>query len=91
MLWLKLIHVSNRGVRWHDQQLANANHPNTAKSVAHYSDVIMGAMASHITSLTVVYLIVYAGADKKNIKASRHWPLCREFTSDRWIPRTKGQ
>ena len=21
----------------------------------------------------------------------RHWPLCGEFTGDRWIPRTKGQ
>ena len=27
----------------------------------------------------------------KNIKAPRHWPLCREFTGDRWIPRTNGQ
>ena len=23
---------------------------------------------------------------KQNIKASRHWPLCVEFTGDRWIP-----
>ena len=28
---------------------------------------------------------------KENIKAPRHWPLCGEFTRDRWIPRTKGQ
>ena len=28
---------------------------------------------------------------KEYIKAPRHWPLCREFTGDRWIPRTKGQ
>ena len=28
---------------------------------------------------------------KENIKAARHWPLCWEFTGDRWIPRTKGQ
>ena len=28
---------------------------------------------------------------KENIKALRHWPLCGEFTGDRWIPRTKGQ
>ena len=27
----------------------------------------------------------------ENIKAPRHWPLCVEFTGDRWIPRTKGQ
>ena len=28
---------------------------------------------------------------KENIKAPCHWPLLREFTGDRWIPRTKGQ
>ena len=28
---------------------------------------------------------------KENIKAPRHWPLCWEFTGDRWTPRTKGQ
>ena len=28
---------------------------------------------------------------KENIKAPRYWPLCGEFTGDRWIPRTKGQ
>ena len=25
------------------------------------------------------------------IKAPRYWPLCGEFTGDRWIPRTNGQ
>ena len=28
---------------------------------------------------------------KGNIKAPRYWPLCGEFTGDRWIPRTMGQ
>ena len=28
---------------------------------------------------------------KENIKAPPHWPLCGEFTGDRWIPRTNGQ
>ena len=28
---------------------------------------------------------------KENIKTPRHWPLCGEFTGDRWIPRTEGQ
>ena len=27
----------------------------------------------------------------KNVKGPRHWPLCGEFTGDRWIPRTNGQ
>ena len=56
----------------------------------HYSDVIMASMASQITSLTTVYSTVYSGADKKNIKAPRHWPLCGEFTGDRWIPAQKA-
>ena len=25
---------------------------------------------------------------KENIKSPRHWPLCGEFTGNRWIPRT---
>ena len=33
-----------------------------------YSDVIMGAMASQITRLTIVYSTVYSGASKKTIK-----------------------
>ena len=57
----------------------------------HYSDVIMSAMASIITSLTIVCTTVYSGADEKNIKALRRWSLCGEFTDDRWIPHTKGQ
>ena len=58
---------------------------------AHYNDVIMSAMVPQITSLTIVYSTVYSGADQNNMKALRHWPLCGEFTGDRWIPRTNGQ
>ena len=57
----------------------------------HYSTVIMSTMTSLITSPTIVYSTVYSGADKKNIKAPRHWPLFGELTGDRWIPHTKGQ
>ena len=57
----------------------------------HYSDVIMGEMASQITSLAIVYSTVDSGTDQRNIKAPRHWPLCGEVTGDRWIPRTNGQ
>ena len=48
----------------------------------------MGEMVSPITSLTIVYSIVYS---EEIIKAPPHWPLCGEFTGDRWIPRTNGQ
>ena len=37
---------------------------------AHYNDVITSAMASHITSLTIVYSAVYSGADKKKHQSS---------------------
>ena len=36
----------------------------------HYNDVIMGTIASQITSLTIVYSTVYSGADKKKHESS---------------------
>ena len=36
----------------------------------HYNDVIMGMMASQITSLTIVYSTVYSGADQKKHQSS---------------------
>ena len=57
----------------------------------HYSDVIMGEMAFQITSLTIVYSTFIQAQIKENVKTLRHWPLCGEFTGDRWIPRTHGQ
>ena len=57
----------------------------------HYNDVIMSIMASQITSLTIITQPFIQAQIKENIKALCHWPLCGEFTGDRWIPRTKGQ
>ena len=58
----------------------------------HYGNVIMGAIASQITSLTIVFTEPFMQTQiKENIKAPRHWPLCGEFADDRWIPRTNGQ
>ena len=37
----------------------------TRNSFPHYDDVMMGAMASQITSLTIVYSTVYSGADQR--------------------------
>ena len=36
----------------------------------HYNDVIMSAMASQIISVSVVYLIVWSGADQRNHQSS---------------------
>ena len=43
-------------------------------------------MASQITGVTIVYSTVCSGADQRNIKAPRHWPLWGEFAVDglRW-------
>ena len=57
----------------------------------HYDDVIMGTIASQITSLTIVYSTVYSGADQSTSKPRVTCHLCGEFTGDRWIPRTNGQ
>ena len=47
----------------------------------HYSDAIMGAIVSQITSLTIVYSTVYLGVDQRK----------RQSPDDRWIPHTNGQ
>ena len=51
----------------------------------------MSAMASQSTSLTIVYLTVYPGADQRKYQSSASLALVGEFTGDRWIPHTKGQ
>ena len=51
----------------------------------------MGAMASQISSLTIVSQPFIQEEIKEHIKAPRQWPLCGEFTGDQWIHRTNGQ
>ena len=66
-------------------------HP-TRNSQYHYDDVIMGAMASQITSFTNVYLTVYSTADRRKHKSSaslaflrgpvnspHKWPVTRKM------------
>ena len=45
-------------------------HHNTERTIHHYNDVIMGAIASQITSLTIVYSIVYSDADQRKHQSS---------------------
>ena len=40
------------------------------RTVLHYGDVIMGLIASQITSLTIVYSIVYSDADQRKHRSS---------------------
>ena len=51
----------------------------------HYNDVKMGAIASQITSVKMVYSTVYSGADQRKHQSSA------SLAGDRWIPRSKGQ
>ena len=64
----------------------NNDDQNNVDAYTHYADVIMGPIASQITSLTIVYSIVYQTQIKENIKAPRHWPLCGEFTGTGEFP-----
>ena len=54
--------------------------------LVHCCDVIMGGMVYQITSLTTIY----SGADQRKHQSSASLALVREFTGDRWIPRTNG-
>ena len=47
-----------------------------------YSDIILSAMASQITGVSIVFSIVGSDADQRNIKALRHGPLCGQFTKE---------
>ena len=51
----------------------------------HYNDVIMGPIASQITSLTIVYSIVYSDVDQRKNQSSASLAFVRE------IHRTNGQ
>ena len=57
----------------------------------HYDDVIMTTIASQITSITVVYSIVYSDADQRKHQSSASLAFVWGIHRDRWIPRTKGQ
>ena len=48
----------------------------------HYSDIIMTATASQITSLTIVYSTVYSDADQRKHQVPRHRPFVRGI--QRW-------
>ena len=57
--------------------------------VMHYGDVTMGDSVSNHQPHDCLLNLLFRHRSKK--KALRHWPLCVEFTGDRWIPRTNGQ
>ena len=52
----------------------------------HYCDVIMTSVASQITSLAVVYSIVYSDADQRKHQSSASLAFVRGIHRDWWIP-----
>ena len=59
--------------------------------ICHYNDVKMNALATQITSLTFVYLVVYPGEHQRKHQSSASLAFVWGFHQDRWIPRTNGQ
>ena len=57
----------------------------------HYVDVIMGAMASQITGVSIVCAAVCSGTRQIKHHSSVSLAFVRGITGDRWIPLTKGQ
>ena len=56
----------------------------------HYDDVIMGAMAYQITSLTIVYSTVYSVEDQRKHQSSASLAFVRRIHRRPVIPRTNG-
>ena len=60
----------NRNVVWGCYVHYHISRPEQNSRHFHYDDVIMGAMASQITSLTIVYSTVNSGADERKHQSS---------------------
>ena len=58
-------------------------HKITPDACRHYGDVIMGAITSQITSLTIVYSTVHSDADQRKYQSSASLAFVQEFTGDR--------
>ena len=65
-------------------------HDNNTIAFYYYSDAIIPAIASQITSITIVYSTVYSGADQRKHQSSAS--LAFGWGIQRWpIPRKDGQ
>ena len=67
---VKKIHLKMSSANWRPFCLG-LNVLRCVATVVHCSDVLMSTMASQITSLTLVYSIVYSGADQRKHQNSQ--------------------
>ena len=72
MAWCQSGHKSLSLTQPHDNVITWKHFPRHSPFVRgiRHNDVIMGAMASQITSLTIVYRTVYSGADQRKHQSS---------------------
>ena len=102
--FITILHTTLRGQKQKRNQTSNSqqtphNSPSRVRygvSIMrnlkkHYDDVIIITMTSQITSLTVVYSIVYSDADQRKHQSSVSLAFVWGIHRDRWIPHTKGQ
>ena len=77
-------------ISWHWDCVDSWN-PLAGKARFHYFDIIITTVASQITSLAVVYSVVYSDADERKHQSSASLAFVQGIHRDRWIPCTKGQ
>ena len=72
VVWYQLILPITFRVTYDCTSIGETTLKNMGRSIilTHYSDIIMGAMASQITSLMIVYSTVYSGADQRKHQSS---------------------
>ena len=70
--------ISERTENWlHVNKFNKYDWESLINKYYHYNDTIMGAFASQITSLTIVYSIVYSNADQREHQSSAALALVR--------------
>ena len=85
----RISHCGDKTILW-PSYLHNGISCTGKMTSLHYTDVIMTTMASQITSLMIVYSIVYWGADQRKTSKLRVWHLCGEFTGTGEFPAQKA-
>ena len=89
--WISPMEIRMTKIQYRNHCYCNIG-GSTVIGCSHYNAVIMGAMASEITSLAIVYSVVYLGTDQRKHQSSASLAPVRGI--QRWpvkIPRTKGQ
>ena len=80
--WLRLFYECYRSLRFYGTVMFKAC---SEVVLNHYNDVIMGAIASQITSLTIVYSIVYSDADQRKHQSSASLAFVRGIVIRQWF------